>query len=128
MNYLAVAVFAFFGGITRYGISLWLTPTSGLPVATLTVNLLGCFLLAFITHYIGEVSPLPGNVITGMGTGFVGAMTTFSTFSNETLQMFLHHQYWLAFLYDGLSVFGGLLISWAAIWLSRRLVERRRTA
>ncbi|MCY9806496.1 CrcB family protein [Lentilactobacillus senioris] len=128
MNYLVVACFAFLGGVTRYGISLWLAPTHGFPVATLLVNLVGCFLLAFISHYVGEVSKLPSSVIVGMGTGFVGAMTTFSTFSNETLQMFLHHQYGLAFMYDGISLFGGLLISWTAIWLSRQLVERRRPA
>lgn len=125
MNYLVVAIFAVFGGLTRYQVSLWVQPVHGFPLATLTVNLVGCFLLAIIIHYIGEVFEIPTSIINGMGTGFVGAMTTFSTFSNETLKLLLAHQYFEAVFYDGLSVFGGIIISLMAIWLSRYLVRMR---
>ncbi len=125
MNYVSVAIFAFFGAITRYAISLWLTPVHGFPVATLAVNLAGCFLLAFITHYLGEVTKLPSMIITGMGTGFVGSMTTFSTFSKESWQLFKQHAWGLVVTYDGISLIGGLILSLFAIWLSQQLVARR---
>lgn len=89
------------------------------------VNLAGCFLLAFITHYLGEVTKLPSMIITGMGTGFVGSMTTFSTFSKESFQLFKQHAWGLVLTYDGISLIGGPLLSLLAIWLSQQLVARR---
>ncbi|UDM32309.1 fluoride efflux transporter FluC [Lentilactobacillus laojiaonis] len=125
MNYLVLIIFAFLGGITRYQISVWFTPINGFPIATLIVNLLGCFLLVLITNYIGRAYKLSPILISSMGSGFVGAMTTFSTFSNETLKMLINHQYLTAIGYDGLSLIGGVLISLICIKLSAYLLRRK---
>ncbi|MFP3381294.1 CrcB family protein, partial [Bacillus sp. SIMBA_069] len=69
------------------------------PLATLLINLAGCFLLAWLTTYITRLNILPSEVITGIGTGFIGSFTTFSTFSVETVQLINHSEWSTAFLY-----------------------------
>ena len=71
-NYLSVAFFAFFGGISRYYLGkIW--QSSG----TIVANLAGCFLLAFLTYYVIERDQLAGWLYVGLGTRFSGAFTTF---------------------------------------------------
>jgi CrcB protein len=65
---------------------LVLTGQQGL-VATTTVNLLGSFLLAFITFGLAQRLALPTWLILGLGTGFVGAFTTWSTLVLETVTL-----------------------------------------
>ena len=68
-NYLSVAFFAFFGGISRYYLGkIW--QSSG----TIVANLAGCFLLAFLTYYVIERDLLAGWLNVGLGTGFIGAL------------------------------------------------------
>ena len=86
---LSVGMGGFFGAIGRYGVSKFVTDFAGhhLPWGTLTVNAIGSFLLGFIGNYLlhhMEVSPLLRLAIT---TGFMGAFTTFSTFSLETIML-----------------------------------------
>lgn len=54
------------------------------PWGTLTVNLLGCLVLGLVT---GAAHDLPGALVTLTGTGFCGALTTFSTFGFETVRL-----------------------------------------
>ena len=71
-NYLSVAFFAFFGGLGRYYLGvLWQS------TGTIVANLLGCFLLSFLTYYVIELNILSGWLNVGLGTGFIGAFTTF---------------------------------------------------
>ena len=77
------------GAVTRYLVShqmgLWLG--SYLPFGTLTVNALGSWMLGFLSVYLldrPEISPL---VRMGLAVGFLGAFTTFSTFSYESVML-----------------------------------------
>ncbi|BDY13481.1 fluoride efflux transporter CrcB [Hydrogenimonas cancrithermarum] len=83
----AVGTGGFFGAILRFLISTWLQKLSPVlfPVGTLGVNLLGSFIIGFMALYFENVvSPhQKAFVITGM----LGALTTFSTFSLETVTM-----------------------------------------
>ena len=74
----SVFIFAMLGGILRYVISSRL-----LAWGTLLVNLAGCFMLAFLTYYLLQKSNFPAWLQTGLGTGMIGALTTFSTFAFE---------------------------------------------
>ncbi|CCI85872.1 fluoride efflux transporter FluC [Lactobacillus pasteurii] len=81
-KYLSVAFFAFFGGIARM-----LLNSQFSFLGTFLGNVLGCFLLAFLTYFSLEFKSLPSWLVTGLGTGFVGAFTTFSTFNLDSFKL-----------------------------------------
>ncbi len=75
------------GTAARYGLSLWLPQVAGtrFPWATLSVNLLGSFLLAIIMFAGLRAGILSPTWRMTLGTGVMGGFTTYSTFSYETL-------------------------------------------
>ncbi len=75
---LAVFIGGCFGGVARWGISLWLNDADTM-LGTTAVNLVGSFVLAFVTYGLAVAIDLPSWLILALGTGFVGAFTTFST-------------------------------------------------
>lgn len=108
MNVLAVGVGGFLGAVLRFIIGNGIHTAEGFPLGTLVINLLGCFFLAWfftVTTRRWNMNPI---VRIGVGTGFTGAFTTFSTFSVETLQLINHQQFLFAFLYVLFSVLGGI--------------------
>ncbi|MCS0788227.1 CrcB family protein [Cytobacillus firmus] len=111
--YLLVGAAGFLGASLRYSIGIFLLHESAVfPFATLTVNLLGSFVLAWLMTGLFVRFSLPAHLKTALGTGFVGSFTTFSTLSVETVTLFLDGKTALAVLYVTASVFGGL-------WMSR---------
>ena len=91
---IAIGSGAAFGACLRWGLGLWLNPAlPELPLGTLAANLLGGYLIgfavAFFSHYPG-LSPEWRLMII---TGFLGGLTTFSTFSAETVTLLLRGQY-----------------------------------
>ncbi len=124
MLYVLVALFGMLGAVCRYLISV-LIPNHGFPVATLLINLVGCFLLAVIMKYLARLPKFSPMLITAMGTGFVGSFTTFSTFSVESIQMIEKQWYGFAALYIVISLIGGLLASRLGFYLSDRWMARK---
>lgn len=101
LHLLFVGIGGFFGSIARFSLSQLgeqLFPIK-LPVATLSVNLLGSFLLGMLLGI-----QLDELWLVLFGTGFLGAFTTFSTFILENLQLFLQKEKWLAFIYILISL------------------------
>ncbi|ADC69227.1 CrcB protein [Methanocaldococcus sp. FS406-22] len=80
---LLIGVGGFFGAIFRYLISGIVPVKFGIPTGTLIVNLIGSFILGFLL-YCSLFAPIPTEYKLLIGTGFCGALTTFSTFSYET--------------------------------------------
>ena len=114
-NIISVALFAFLGGCCRALFSHWL-PTTGVIVA----NLLGCFLLSFLTYFIIEKGIFSDWLTAGLGTGLVGAFTTFSTFAVTTVKLAQLNQ--TAFIYYFIiSSFGGLVMTGLGFFLGRFL-------
>lgn len=76
------------GAVARWGLSRAGYALLGTDFAwgTLIVNVLGCLLIGFLVHW-GLVSRIPETIRTAAIVGFLGAMTTFSTFSYETIRM-----------------------------------------
>jgi fluoride exporter len=93
-SFLAVGFGAAFGAWLRWGLGLWLNPVlPELPFGTLVANLVGGYLIglavAFFTQHPGLSPELRLLII----TGFLGGLTTFSTFSAETVTLLLRGQY-----------------------------------
>jgi len=106
-SYLLVAVGAAFGGTLRYwisGVVQRLLPF-GLPVGTLTVNVLGSFTLGFLIFYFDTLELLPPPAKLILTVGFCGGFTTFSTFSFETMNLLRDSEYLLAIMNIGLNIF-----------------------
>ena len=80
-NGSAVLIGGFSGGILRAALGLVVVT----PIATLLVNLVGAFLLSFWTYWGIERGAFPSWVNLGVGTGLIGAFTTFSTMSTVTV-------------------------------------------
>lgn len=109
LQILAVGVGGFVGAITRYGISTWVDAQAGgpLPAGTLTVNLVGCLLIGASLAAV-ESNPALAAYKPLVVTGLLGSLTTFSTFSSETLGLLRDGNYGLAALYAGGSAVLGL--------------------
>ena len=86
---LLVGIGSFFGGALRYAVSLIMKNITAqiFPWATLSVNLIGCFLFGLIFALFGKYSSVNSTLCLLLATGFCGGFTTFSTFENESLQM-----------------------------------------
>ena len=122
---LAICCGACFGAIARWCLGLWLSSGGVLPWGTLAANLIGGYviglLIALFQHSPG-IDPLWRLVLI---TGFLGALTTFSSFSAETIAMLQAGRYGLALLQCSLHLLGSLaltalgLATGAALWSSR---------
>lgn len=108
------------GALGRVGLEqVWPIAAGSWPWATIAVNILGAFLLGSLLTGLrhGPISILTYRLL---GTGFCGALTTFSTMQLELLQMLDHARYDLAIGYVGASVVGG----YAAVTVAARLIAR----
>ncbi|EHP84817.1 fluoride efflux transporter CrcB [Methanotorris formicicus] len=82
---LLIGIGGFFGAILRYVIGGIIPVKFGLPTGTLTVNLIGSFILGFFMY--SSIFYISSDVKFLITTGFCGALTTFSTFSYETFAL-----------------------------------------
>lgn len=124
MAYFWIGIAGFLGAILRYSIGLFLFDESQVfPFATLMVNLLGSFILAWFTNGFVKRFSIPDHLKAAIGTGFVGSFTTFSTLSVETVTLIHHNELFLAFVYVLISFAGGLIMS----GLGFRVGKEKRT-
>ncbi|MDB9949300.1 fluoride efflux transporter CrcB [Porticoccaceae bacterium] len=123
MNWVAVAVGGALGAMARYAISTWIFQVSShkFPYATLTVNVLGSFVMGILFVVIIERSALPVEMRSLWMIGFLGAFTTFSTFSLDALGLWQNGHLFMALLYVLATVVLCLLAISSSIWLTRLL-------
>ena len=88
-------------------------------LATLAVNLVGCFLIGLLSALFLARTDLPLALRTGLITGVLGGLTTFSSFSLEVLRLFENGQPGVAIAYLLSSLLGGLLAAWLGMLLVR---------
>ncbi|WP_237724839.1 fluoride efflux transporter CrcB [Deinococcus alpinitundrae] len=106
------------GALARYSLGLWIgslgarSAWATFPVATLLINVSGAFALGYLLTRLGLSGPAraawPPELRLAIGTGFLGAYTTFSTFSVETDTLLLRGEWMRAALYVLLTVVVGL--------------------
>ncbi len=110
--FLAVGLGAAMGAWLRWGLGLWLNPTlPELPLGTLFANLIGAYLIGLAIAFFMQHSGLSAEWRLLIITGFLGGLTTFSTFSAETVTLLMRGQYvWgLAIIFT--HVLGSLLMT-----------------
>jgi CrcB protein len=87
-GFVAVGAGAALGAWMRWGLSAWLNPRlPHFPLGTLAANLVGGYLVGFAVAYFGARHDLPPESRLFAITGFLGGLTTFSTFSAEVVQL-----------------------------------------
>lgn len=122
-TYIALAIGGILGVYARYGLTRLIQSLVGpeFPLATLIVNLLGTFLLAFLFILTLERITISPAVRTGMLTGGLGAFTTFSTFIMEALLLIEDGQAGKATLYLALSIGLGITAAFGAVYIARNV-------
>ena len=119
MTLAYVALGGALGALARYGISGWVYDRMGesFPWGTLVVNLVGCLALGLVIRWL-QVSAVSPEVRPFLTIGVLGAFTTFSTFSYETVALLQEGQWLRAGLYVGGSVALGLIAMVAGMALA----------
>ena len=125
MVVLWVAVAGALGALARWGLGVWLGERLGgaFPWGTLAVNLIGCFLLGVVMEATERVGWLPGPTRLVLAVGFIGALTTFSTFEFETFQLARRGAVMLGAVNFAANVLFGYLLLWAGGALVARLAR-----
>ena len=123
MFYLAIILAGGSGALLRYllGRAAINLGWAALPFGTLIANLLGCFLIGYLSWMLVHRWQLSSEVQVIVLTGFLGGFTTFSAFSLETISMIQQGASLKAFAYVGISVTLCLFMCFAGLFLAKQL-------
>lgn len=115
-NYFYVMAGAALGGLLRYVFSDLVQRNTKIifPFGTLSVNIIGSFLLGLIIFILGEREIISVQMRLFLTVGICGGFTTFSTFSYETLLLLQESE----FLYASINIFLNVVLSFAAIYIA----------
>ncbi len=110
-NLLIIGSGGFIGSIARYLVSQLNLSVNfhSIPVGTLLVNIIGCFLIGFLSGIADKSMILSTEWRLFLMVGLCGGFTTFSAFANENLMLMHSGQIAAVILYTALSVFLGFL-------------------
>jgi CrcB protein len=124
MNFAAVGAGAALGAWTRWGLGVMLNAIHpSLPLGTLAANLIGGFLIGIV---MGLAEPMSLSVTARLliVTGFLGGLTTFSSFSAETVGLILKGEIGWTVVVVVAHVAGSLLMTGAGVMLTRAALAR----
>lgn len=125
-KYIFIALGGVVGAIARYIVkNASIYSYKGLiPLNTLTINIAGSFLLALLLTTALEVKNFDEDIRIGIGTGFLGAFTTFSTMCKEAALLINAGNYYSALAYLGLSIIIGLIAAYFGAAAARKIAEK----
>lgn len=111
-GFIAVGVGSALGAWLRWGLGAVLNPLfPTLPFGTLSANLIGGYLIGLALEYFLQNASVPPETRLFVITGFLGGLTTFSTFSAEAVTLLLRAQYSWATVLIGSHLAGSLLMT-----------------
>ena len=124
LTVLAICIGASLGALARWGLGLWLSRCGLLPWGTLAANLVGGYLIGVAIAAFQAMPQLDPVWRLLLITGFLGGLTTFSSFSAEVVEFLMTGRYGLALLTAGLHVLGSLAMTVLGLkslawWLAR---------
>jgi CrcB protein len=129
VSVIAICIGASLGALGRWGLGLWLNPTatvataaSAIPLGTLAANLIGGYLVGVGVAVFQALPQLDPVWRLALVTGFLGALTTFSSFSAEVVAMLQQQRYALALGTALLHLLGSLLLTVAGIKSAQALL------
>ncbi|RST55779.1 fluoride efflux transporter CrcB [Variovorax sp. MHTC-1] len=114
LHVLAICAGASIGALCRWSLSLWLT-TTAFPYGTLASNLIGGYLIGMAVAAFQAMPQLDPAWRLLLITGFLGGLTTFSSFSAEVVAMLMNERLGLALGTAALHVAGSLVLTWLGI-------------
>ena len=125
---VAVAAGGFVGGLVRYLVGLaWPTPPASVPWAIVAVNTAGSFILALLVVLVLEVLPPTTYLRPAVGTGFCGALTTFSSVTVAVDRLVAGGAAAVALLYLLVSLVAGIAAVALGVLVGRRIGSRRES-
>jgi len=121
--FLAVGLGAFAGAVVRWLLSIALNPIlPSLPLGTLAANLIGGLIIGVAMGVFAHAD-VPVVWRLAITTGFLGGLTTFSSFSAETVALFLRQEYGWTLAIVAAHLFGSLLLTLAGVALARLVLR-----
>ncbi len=120
---LFIAGFGALGCLARYFLSGWVYALlgRGFPYGTFAVNIFGAFFIGLVMEFSMRSTMISQNLRIGLAIGFLGGLTTFSTFSFETFKLLEDGQFAVALANVLLSVTVCLLFTWIGIIAARQI-------
>lgn len=121
-GFIAVGLGAMLGAWLRWGLGLWLNPRfPAVPLGTLAANVAGGYLVGVAVAWISARPEIPAEWRLFAVTGFLGGLTTFSTFSAESVGMMLRGEYGWAALHATWHLGGSIVATALGILTYRAL-------
>jgi fluoride exporter len=113
---IAICLGACLGALARWRLGLWLTtPGALLPWGTLAANWIGAYAIGLSVAFFNAQPQLDPVWRLAIVTGLLGALTTFSTFSIEVMNLLQQGRVLMASGVAGLHLFGSLLLTWLGL-------------
>ena len=124
LNIFAICMGASLGALSRWGLGLWLSTGTGLPWGTLASNLIGGYLIGVCIALFQAMPELDPVWRLAIVTGFLGALTTFSSYSAEVIGLLQQQRLAAALSWAAIHLVGSLcmtyvgMLSWN-VWMVR---------
>ena len=124
LNIFAICMGASLGALSRWGLGLWLSTGAGLPWGTLAANLIGGYLIGVCIALFQAMPQLDPVWKLAIVTGFLGALTTFSSYSAEVIGLLQQQRLIAALGWAAIHLAGSLcmtyvgMLSWN-VWMAR---------
>jgi fluoride exporter len=125
LQVLSICAGASLGALARWRLGLWLSPGGLIPWGTLAANLVGGYLVGVCVAVFQALPQLDPTWRLALVTGFLGALTTFSSFSAEVVGMLQQQRYLLALGTTTLHLLGSLLLTVAGMHNATFLIANR---
>lgn len=122
MAFVAVGIGAAIGAWARWMLATWFNPvTPSLPLGTLAANIAGGYLVGVAVAYFAANASMAPEWRLFCITGFLGGLTTFSTFSAESVQLLMAAQYGSALAHTAAHLLGSLAATFVGFLTYRTL-------